>query len=326
MAKQGEIEYVQRIGEAGAIHARGKPFSDVGCGGMLVDLGAMYMVLPGPPGRLLDHVEQKNISLAQVQMLMTCQGAKTALICNVQNAAGRMFAQEETRKMKQAPIPGDGCGVAYVVASDQSPVMVELRDVTKRFGQFTAVDRVNLNIRQGEFLTLLGPSGCGKTTLLRMISGFEIPTEGHVLLDGQDVTFDPPYKRNVNQVFQSYALFPHLNVFDNIAFGLRIKKVPQPQIAERVQRVVQMVSLGGFEHRKPNQLSGGQRQRVALARAIVCEPKVLLLDEPLAALDAKLRLTMQVELKKLQEKLGIKSTPETNDVPLGRLQRPARLE
>ncbi len=192
--------------------------------------------------------------------------------------------------------------------------MVELRQVTKRFSStFTAVDHVDLTINAGEFITLLGPSGCGKTTILRMISGFETPTEGVVLLDGKDVTHEPPYRRDVNQVFQSYALFPHLNVIDNIGFGLRMKKVPKAEIDRRVAAAAAMVSLEGFEQRKPSQLSGGQRQRVALARAIVCEPKVLLLDEPLSALDAKLRHAMQIELKRLQQKLGITFVFVTHD-------------
>ncbi|KYF97158.1 spermidine/putrescine ABC transporter ATP-binding protein [Sorangium cellulosum] len=191
-------------------------------------------------------------------------------------------------------------------------VMVELRAVTKRFGSFQAVSEVDLQIQAGEFITLLGPSGCGKTTLLRMISGFETPTSGAVLLAGKDVTHDPPYRRDVNQVFQSYALFPHMTVQENISFGLRMKKVPKPEIAERVRAAVAMVSLEGMEQRKPS-LSGGQRQRVALARAIVCRPKVLLLDEPLSALDAKLRHAMQVELKELQKKLGITFVFVTHD-------------
>jgi spermidine/putrescine transport system ATP-binding protein len=191
--------------------------------------------------------------------------------------------------------------------------MVELRRVTKRFSGTTAVSEVDLVIRAGEFITLLGPSGCGKTTLLRMISGFETPTEGAVLLEGRDVTHEPPYRRDVNQVFQSYALFPHMSVKENIAFGLRMKKVARPEMEERVRGAVAMVSLGGMEERKPSQLSGGQRQRVALARAIVCRPKVLLLDEPLSALDAKLRHAMQIELKQLQKKLGITFIFVTHD-------------
>lgn len=191
--------------------------------------------------------------------------------------------------------------------------MVELRNVTKRFGGFTAVSEVNLSIQTGEFLTLLGPSGCGKTTLLRMISGFETPTEGTVWLNGEDVTHLPPYRRNVNQVFQSYALFPHLTVEENIGFGLKMQKLPRPEIVQRVKEATELVSLAGMEQRKPSQLSGGQRQRVALARAIVCQPKVLLLDEPLSALDAKLRHLMQVELKRLQKKLGITFVFVTHD-------------
>ena len=191
--------------------------------------------------------------------------------------------------------------------------MVEVRSVRKQFGNFVAVDGVDLNVRAGEFLTLLGPSGCGKTTLLRMISGFETPTQGSIFLAGRDVTRLPPYRRDVNQVFQSYALFPHLNVWKNVAFGLRMKRVPSATIKQRVEQAIGLVSLAGFEHRKPSELSGGQKQRVALARALVCEPKVLLLDEPLAALDAKLRRAMQVELKRLQSRLGITFIFVTHD-------------
>jgi spermidine/putrescine transport system ATP-binding protein len=182
--------------------------------------------------------------------------------------------------------------------------MVELRGVTKRFGALAAVDDVTLAVRTGEFLTLLGPSGCGKTTLLRMIAGFELPDAGAVLLDGKDVTRDPPYRRNVNQVFQSYALFPHLTVRDNIGFGLRMMRLPAAETAARVAEAVALVSLQGLEDRKPHQLSGGQRQRVALARALAPRPAVLLLDEPLSALDAQLRHAMQLELKRLQRQLG----------------------
>jgi spermidine/putrescine transport system ATP-binding protein len=191
--------------------------------------------------------------------------------------------------------------------------MVELRNVTKRFGAFEALKEASFEIRAGEFMTFLGPSGCGKTTCLRLISGFDTPTSGQILLDGKEVTFEPPYRRDVNQVFQNYALFPHLTIYENIAFGLRMKKVPAAQIRERVDRVIKMTSLEDFTARKPAQLSGGQRQRVALARAIVCEPKVLLLDEPLSALDAKLRTQMRVELKQLQKKLGITFIFVTHD-------------
>jgi len=190
---------------------------------------------------------------------------------------------------------------------------VELRAVTKRFGGFTAVDGVDLAVRRGEFLTLLGPSGCGKTTLLRMIAGFEIPDEGSVLLEGKDVTQAPPYRRNVNQVFQSYALFPHLTVSENVAFGLRMQKMSGTERAARVAETIKLVSLEGFEERKPHQLSGGQRQRVALARALAPRPAVLLLDEPLSALDAKLRHSMQLELKRLQRQLGMTFVFVTHD-------------
>ncbi|HRE83736.1 MAG TPA: ABC transporter ATP-binding protein [Opitutaceae bacterium] len=191
--------------------------------------------------------------------------------------------------------------------------MIEICQVTKRFGSFTAVDRVDLKIAAGQFVTLLGPSGCGKTTLLRMLSGFETPTEGRVMIGGEDVTHLAPYRRNVNQVFQSYALFPHLTVAENIAFGLRMQKVASVEIARRVEEVIQLVALSGFEQRKPHQLSGGQRQRVALARAIVPRPQVLLLDEPLSALDAKLRQQMQLELKRLQKHLGMTFVFVTHD-------------
>ncbi len=190
---------------------------------------------------------------------------------------------------------------------------VELRSVTKRFGGVTAVDDVSLTIKSGEFLTLLGPSGCGKTTLLRLIAGFETPDAGAVLLTGADVTREPPYRRNVNQVFQSYALFPHLTVRDNIAFGLRMQRLASAEVAARVGEAVALVSLDGLEDRKPHQLSGGQRQRVALARALAPRPAVLLLDEPLSALDAQLRHAMQLELKRLQRRLGTTFVFVTHD-------------
>lgn len=183
-------------------------------------------------------------------------------------------------------------------------VAVELRGVSKRFGSVAAVDDVSLAVRAGEFLTLLGPSGCGKTTLLRLVAGFEFPDAGSVLLDGRDVGTVPPHLRNVNQVFQSYALFPHLSVRENIAFGLRMQRRPAREIATRVEEAVALVALGGCEDRQPHQLSGGQRQRVALARALAPQPAVLLLDEPLSALDARLRQSMQLELKRLQRQVN----------------------
>jgi len=191
--------------------------------------------------------------------------------------------------------------------------MVELRQVTKRFGTHEALKDASFAINAGEFMTFLGPSGCGKTTCLRLISGLDTPTSGRILIDGKDITFDPPYRRDVNQVFQNYALFPHLTIYENIAFGLRMKRVAPADITRRVERVVQMTALGDFVGRKPAQLSGGQRQRVALARAIICEPKVLLLDEPLSALDAKLRTQMRLELKQLQKQLGITFIYVTHD-------------
>lgn len=190
---------------------------------------------------------------------------------------------------------------------------VELRGVTKSFGAVTVVNQVDLRVESGEFLTLLGPSGCGKTTMLRMIAGFETPDAGAVLIDGVDVTTLPPYRRPVNQVFQSYALFPHLTVAENIAFGLRMERKPADEIARRVAEAIDLVDLDGLGDRKPHQLSGGQRQRVALARAIAPQPKVLLLDEPLSALDAKLRRAMQLELKRLQRQLGMTFIFVTHD-------------
>jgi len=164
-----------------------------------------------------------------------------------------------------------------------------------------------------EFLTLLGPSGCGKTTTLRMIAGFEEPTGGKILLNGKDVSQNQPYERDVNTVFQSYALFPHMNIFENIAFGLKLKKLPKDEIKKRVNEALRLVRLEGYEGRKPNEISGGQKQRVAIARAIINNPKVLLLDEPLGALDMKLRKEMQIELKHLQQKLGITFIYVTHD-------------
>ena len=190
---------------------------------------------------------------------------------------------------------------------------VRLVDLRKRFGEVTAVDGVDLEIRAGEFFSLLGPSGCGKTTTLRMIGGFELPTTGRIELGGVDITGEPPEKRPVNMVFQSYALFPHLSVFENVAFGLRRHKVPQPEVAQRVGDALGLVRLAGFDSRKPDQLSGGQQQRVALARALVNRPQVLLLDEPLGALDLKLRRQLQVELKRVQLEVGITFIYVTHD-------------
>ena len=175
---------------------------------------------------------------------------------------------------------------------------VRLEELTKTFGNVTAVDGIDLHMPPGEFFTMVGPSGCGKTTTLRMIAGFERPTSGRILLDGADVAQTPPHKRNVNTVFQSYALFPHLSVADNVAFGLKYRKVSKDEQKRAVAEMLELVQLPGFEQRKPHELSGGQQQRVALARALVLKPQVLLLDEPLGALDARLRKDLQVELRR----------------------------
>jgi len=190
---------------------------------------------------------------------------------------------------------------------------VRFEEVSKRFGAFTAVDRLSLDIREGEFFALLGPSGCGKTTLLRMLAGFETPSAGGILLDGSDISAVPPYRRPVNTVFQSYALFPHLTVAGNVAFGLKQERLPRTEIDARVRDALALVKLDEFGQRKPDQLSGGQRQRVALARALVKRPLVFLLDEPLAALDKKLREDTQFELMDLQTKLGLTFIIVTHD-------------
>jgi spermidine/putrescine transport system ATP-binding protein len=190
---------------------------------------------------------------------------------------------------------------------------IRLTDLSKHFREVRAVDRVSLDIRTGEFFSMLGPSGCGKTTTLRMIGGFELPTAGRVELRGRDVTMDPPDKRPVNMVFQNYALFPHLDVHDNVAFGLRRKGVEKAETKRRVGEALELVHLGGYDKRKPNQLSGGQQQRVALARALVNRPNVLLLDEPLGALDLKLRKALQIELKRVQTEVGITFVYVTHD-------------
>jgi spermidine/putrescine transport system ATP-binding protein len=191
---------------------------------------------------------------------------------------------------------------------------IELLGITKTFGgEVIALDNISLYIRRREFLTLLGPSGCGKTTMLRLIAGFESPTSGTICMDGADITDVPPYRRRVNTVFQRYALFPHLNVFDNVAFGLKIKHLDKPVIAKKVAAMLEMVGLAGYGKRASDALSGGQQQRVAIARALVNEPEVLLLDEPLGALDLKMRKEMQGELKDMQQELGITFLYVTHD-------------
>lgn len=194
-----------------------------------------------------------------------------------------------------------------------SESIVSLIDVEKSFGNNKVVKKMNMEIKEGEFLTLLGPSGCGKTTTLRMIAGFEEATSGIIKVQGERVEDKEPFERDVNTVFQNYALFPHMSVFDNIAYGLKIKKRPKEEISLRVNAMLDLVQLRGYEDRKPDALSGGQKQRVAIARALINDPKVLLLDEPLGALDLKLRKQMQVELKRLQKKLGITFVYVTHD-------------
>ncbi|OLC04832.1 MAG: spermidine/putrescine ABC transporter ATP-binding protein [Actinobacteria bacterium 13_2_20CM_2_66_6] len=201
------------------------------------------------------------------------------------------------------PTPGDPAPKAAL----------KLQGVRKNYGQVVAVAGVDLVVDEGEFFTLLGPSGSGKTTLLRLIAGFERPDAGRIELGGRDVTSVPPYLRDTNTVFQDYALFPHMSVAENIAYGLRVKHIPRQAREKRVQRALDMVRLTGLGHRRPNQLSGGQRQRVALARAVVNEPEVLLLDEPLGALDLKLRQEMQIELKQIQKDVGITFVYVTHD-------------
>ncbi len=195
----------------------------------------------------------------------------------------------------------------------EQPTVVRIDHVTKSFGDYVAVEEADFGIAAGEFFSMLGPSGCGKTTTLRMIAGFEQPSSGRILLDDQDVSEVPPYRRDVNTVFQQYALFPHMTVFDNVAYGLRSKRVPKAEIRERVTEILEVVRLPEFAARKPAQLSGGQQQRIALARALVNRPKALLLDEPLGALDLKLRQSMQLELKRIQQELGITFVFVTHD-------------
>lgn len=199
-----------------------------------------------------------------------------------------------------------------IMQSETKPI-IEVKGVSKFFGEKTALDNINLSIKKGEFVTILGPSGCGKTTLLRLIAGFQTASEGVICIAGKEITQTPPHKRPVNTVFQKYALFPHLNVYDNIAFGLKLKKLPKDVVLKKVKAALKMVGMTDYEYRDVNSLSGGQQQRVAIARAIVNEPEVLLLDEPLAALDLKMRKDMQMELKEMHKSLGITFVYVTHD-------------
>lgn len=193
------------------------------------------------------------------------------------------------------------------------PSFIAIKNVSRHYGPVRAIDEIDLTIGQGEFFALLGPSGCGKTTLLRMLAGFEMPTHGDIYIDGDEMSAVPPYRRPVNMVFQNYAIFPHLNVFQNIAFGLRKDKLSKSALEDRVNEALGLIKMEGYGHRKANELSGGQRQRVALARALIKKPKVLLLDEPLGALDKKLREQMQLELRQLQKSVGITFVFVTHD-------------
>ena len=195
----------------------------------------------------------------------------------------------------------------------ESKSIIEVNGVSKFFGEKTALDHVTLNVKKGEFVTILGPSGCGKTTLLRLIAGFQTASEGEIKISGKEITQTPPHKRPVNTVFQKYALFPHLNVYDNIAFGLKLKKMPKQTIEKKVKAALKMVGMTDYEYRDVDSLSGGQQQRVAVARALVMNPELLLLDEPLSNLDAKLRESVRVELREIQQKMGLSTIYVTHD-------------
>jgi spermidine/putrescine transport system ATP-binding protein len=228
-------------------------------------------------------------------------------------ASGASAAPDGRVKAAPSAVPASPPGAPAGGATAGTTPDVRLIELTKRFREIVAVDAISLDIQIGEFFSLLGPSGCGKTTTLRMIGGFELPTSGRIELRGRDVTLETPERRPVNMVFQSYALFPHLSVFDNVAFGLRRRKVPDADVRRRVGAALELVRLTGYDRRGPGELSGGQQQRVALARALVCEPTVLLLDEPLGALDLKLRRQLQVELKRVQVEVGITFVYVTHD-------------
>ena len=247
-----------------------------------------------------------TIDTEAVRCAILAQRRRPDRVPSVQVRKGASVRAEEAGRSSAS-------GGSPAVTQAQSQVDVRLVDVVKKFGEAVAVDHIDLEVRSGEFFSLLGPSGCGKTTTLRMIGGFEEPTSGLIELQGQDVTWLPPYKRNVNTVFQNYALFPHLTIYENVAFGLRRRGAKDAEIKTRVTEMLELVELPGYENRKPTQISGGQAQRVALARALINRPAVLLLDEPLGALDLKLRKQMQVELKRIQQEVGITFVYVTHD-------------
>ncbi len=222
-------------------------------------------------------------------------------------------AYDSRKRGRPLPQPSDDPFINEPWKHGDGKPFVRIDGVSKRFGDFVAVDSVSVDIYEREFFSLLGGSGCGKTTLLRMLAGLELPTAGRIFIDGQDMTRTPPYERPVNMMFQSYALFPHMNVWNNVAFGLRQDRVPKPEIRDRVDQTLELVEMDRFAKRRPDALSGGQRQRVALARALVKRPKLLLLDEPLAALDKKLRERTQLELSRIQERVGITFVLVTHD-------------
>ena len=289
---------------------------------------AMAMVgikTSGPPERVADEIARWDeagyvvVTAGQFDVLveLVCEDRRHLLeltnrirssrACCRRRASSTSSSGSRCTTGAQARLPG-----AMAMTESAAPD-VRLVDVTKRFDDVVAVDNLSLQVEHGRFFALLGPSGCGKTTTLRMIGGFEEPNTGHIYLGDRDVVGRPPYQRDVNTVFQSYALFPHLSVFDNIAFGLQRQGVPKDQVKGRVEDMLRLVELSGIGHRKSRQLSGGQQQRVALARALVCRPRVLLLDEPLGALDLKLRKQMQLFLKRIQHELGITFIHVTHD-------------
>lgn len=255
------------------------------------------------------HLCNKNYKQYQVPCRNSCRIGKRITKNPLRRAPDRDTAGIITVNRVPAMTPVSAKGDAKMTQKN----IIELKNITVKFDDELVLNNIDLVVGDKEFVTLLGPSGCGKTTTLRIIAGFVNPDSGDVLFDGKRVNGVPPYKRQVNTIFQRYALFPHLNVYENIAFGLRLTKTPEKEIKERVKQMLALVNLGGYERRSPAKLSGGQQQRVAIARALINHPKILLLDEPLAALDLKLRKEMQIELKKIQKQLGVTFIYVTHD-------------